>query len=54
MYTIDRDVQAELTGLIEDSVAQFCQDNWISGELAWIITEQYSTAKVVQFEKNNK
>ena len=52
MYTIDREVQAELTGLIEDAVAQFCQDNVISGELAWIITESYATAKIEQFKGN--
>ena len=52
MYTIDREVQSELTGLIEDAVAQFCQDNMISGELAWIIAETYATAKVEQFKGN--
>ena len=31
-YTLDNDAHQELVGLLEDSVAQFCQDNLISGD----------------------
>ena len=53
-YTLDRDAHQELVGLLEDSVAQFCQDNMISGELAWLVTETLATAKVEQFKGNIK
>ena len=49
MYTLDTQAHEELKGLIEDSIAQFCQDNVISGELAWIVTQTLAEAKVVQF-----
>ena len=51
-YTLDNDAHRELVGLLEDSVAQFCQDNLISGELAWLVTQCYATAKVEQFKGN--
>ena len=51
-YTLDTDAHQELVGLLEDSVAQFCQDNLISGELAWLVTQCYATAKVEQFKGN--
>lgn len=51
-YTLDNDAHQELVGLLEDSVAQFCQDNMISGELAWLVTQCYATAKVEQFKGN--
>lgn len=49
MYTLDRTAHEELKGLIEDSIAQFCQDNMISGELAWLVTQTLSEAKIAQF-----
>ena len=51
-YTLDNDAHQELVGLLEDSVAQFCQDNLISGELAWLVTQCLATAKVEQFKGN--
>ena len=51
-YTLDNDTHQELVGLREDSVAQFCQDNLISGELAWLVTQCLATAKVEQFKGN--
>ena len=51
-YTLDNDAHQELVGLLEDSVAQFCQDNMISGELAWLVTQCLATAKVEQFKGN--
>lgn len=53
-YTLDNDAHAELVGLVEDSVAQFCQDNMISGELAWLVTQCLATAKIEQFKGSIK
>jgi hypothetical protein len=50
--TFDKEAHSELTGLLEDCMAQFCQDNMISGELAWLVTQCYATAKVEQFKGN--
>lgn len=49
-YTLDQETHQELIGLIEDSVSHFCQENMISGELAWLVTQCYCTAKVEQFK----
>ena len=53
-YTLDNEAHQELIGLLEDSIAQFCQDNIISGELAWLVTECYAKAKLEQFKGNLK
>ena len=51
-YQLTQEVHKELTDLLEDSVAHFCQENMISGELAWLVTQCYATAKVEQFKGN--
>ena len=53
-YTLDREVHQHLVELLEDSIEFFCDEYMISGELAWIITETYSTAKIEQFKGNIK
>ena len=50
MYTLDTHAHEELKGLIEDSVSQFCQDNMISGELAWLVTQTLAEAKLSQLK----
>ena len=40
--------------LIEDSVEFFCDEHMISGELSWLVTQCYATAKVEQFKGNIK
>ncbi len=50
MTTIDRDIAKELTDLIEDSVEYFCDQNMVSGELAWCIVEAYAMAKEAQLK----
>ena len=51
-YTFDRELHAELTELIEDSVAMFCDHNMISGELAWLVVDCLATSKIEQFRGN--
>lgn len=53
-YTFDRELNVELTGLIEDSVASFCDEHLISGELAWLVTECFATSKIEQLKGNIK
>jgi hypothetical protein len=53
-YSLDRDTHQELNELLEDTVAYFCQENMISGELAWLVTQCFATAKVEQFKGNIK
>ena len=52
MYTLTKEAHTELTELIEDSVAHFCNENMISGELAWVIVECLAQAKYEQFKGN--
>ena len=51
-YTFDRELHTELTELIEDSVAMFCDEYVISGELAWLVTECLATSKIEQLRGN--
>ena len=53
-YTLDREVHEHLVELLEDSIEFFCNEYMISGELAWIVTETYATAKIEQFKGNIK
>ena len=38
-YTVDREKAAQIRELIEDTVEYFCDENMVSGELAWIMVE---------------
>ena len=53
-YSLDQQAHKELQELLEDTVAYFCNEHMISGELAWLVTECYATAKVEQFRGNIK
>ena len=53
-YSLDREAHQELNELLEDTIAHFCQENMISGELAWLVTQCFATAKVEQFKGNVK
>ena len=45
---MDRATHDELVGIIEDGVEYFCDQEMVSGELAWIIVETLATAKIAQ------
>ena len=53
-YTLTNEAHAQLTELIEDSVEYFCNENMISGELAWLVVQCLATAKGEQFKGNIK
>ena len=42
---IDPKDAQELAGLIEDTIEYFCDENLISGEVAWAIAECLAVAK---------
>jgi hypothetical protein len=52
LYHLNRETHDELRGMIEDTIAQFCDDNMISGELAWIVTQCLAEAKIEQLRGN--
>ena len=47
---ITREQLKELTDLIEDSVEYFCDQEMVSGELAWTIVETLGTAKLAELK----
>ena len=47
---ISREVLAELTEVIEDTVEYACDQHTISGELAWTVVESLATAKLAQLQ----
>ena len=53
-YTVDNNLHLELVELIEDTVGYFCDENMISGELAYLLVESIATAKLEQFKGNIK
>ena len=40
----------ELTELLEDTIEYFCDNNQISGQLAWTVTECLATAKLAELK----
>ena len=44
-YQMELETHKELTELLEDSLEFFCDQHMVSGELAWLITQCYATAK---------
>ena len=49
-YTVDRRKAHELREIIEDSVEYFCNEEFVSGELAWIMIQCLAEAKIAQFQ----
>lgn len=49
-YNLDVDTHAELRELLEDTIEFFCDENMISGELAWLVAETIATAKYYQLK----
>ncbi len=49
-----REAHTELRELLEDTIEYFCDENMISGELAWLVTETLATAKLEQIKGNIK
>ena len=49
MY-IDGNKLTEFNELIEDTVQYFCDENTVSGELAWILAECLATAKIAELK----
>ena len=47
---LSRDQLNELTELIEDTVEYFCDQNTLSGELAWTVVESLGTAKLAEMK----
>ena len=47
-FTVDRAKALELKELIEDTVEYFCDENMVSGELAWIMVETLAEAKLAE------
>lgn len=47
---ISRPQLAELTELLEDTIEYYCDNNLISGQLAWTVTECLATAKLAELK----
>lgn len=47
-YTLDREVSQDLRELMEDSLEFFCDENMISGELAWTVVSAIAEAKLME------
>ena len=47
---ISREQLTELTELLEDTVEYFCDQNMVSGELAWTVAESLGTAKLLELK----
>ena len=49
-FTMNRETHDELRELLEDSLEYFCDQNMVSGELAWIIVQTLAEAKLAQMK----
>jgi hypothetical protein len=47
---ISREKAQELRELLEDTIEYFCDQQQVSGELAWTITECLAVAKQAEFK----
>ena len=47
---ITKEALDELTSVIEDTVEYACDQEMISGELAWTVVESLATAKIAQLQ----
>ena len=42
----------ELTEVVEDTIEYFCDQQQVSGELAWTVLECLATAKIAELKEN--
>ena len=49
-YHTTKETAQEIRTLIEDTVEYFCDENMVSGELAWIMVECLAQAKIAQIK----
>ena len=47
---ISREKAQELRELLEDTIEYYCDQNMLSGELAWTVTECLATAKQAEIK----
>lgn len=52
--TLSKENHQELTELLEDTIEYWCNENMISGELAWTVTYCLALAKTEMFKGNVK
>ena len=48
MAKVDRYHVIELKELVEDALEFFCDDNYISGEMAWTMVAALAEAKLIE------
>ena len=48
---ISREKAIELKELVEDTIQYFCDENMISGEMAWTLTETLAEAKLTYIKE---
>ena len=53
-YSVTREKAQEIRELVEDTVEYFCDENMVSGELAWIMVEALAQAKIAQMKGDIK
>ncbi len=54
MFELNNQNHKELTDDVEWLIAKFCNDNRISGQLAWLVIHNLAAAKLDQFKGNQK
>lgn len=50
MMSVSRAQVRELRELLEDALEYYCDENLVSGEVAWTIVECMAVAKVAQLQ----
>ena len=51
---MNAETHQDLVWLLEDSIQFFCDENKVSGELAWLLAQNLSTVKLEHFKGNSK
>ena len=47
---LTREQATEIRELLEDTIQYYCDENMMSGELAWTVTECLATAKLAEIQ----
>lgn len=51
-YIMDNENHKDLTDGLEYMVQKWCDENKLSGELAWLVIQSIATAKIKMFQGN--
>ena len=53
-FYLNNENHQDLTTRLQDTIQQWCDENKLSGELAWLVAQSIATAQLQMFRSNKQ